>query len=104
VLAILELLKHNARVLYVDIDVHHGDGVEEAFYLSDRYDQVGYIDILLQGDREWGRRSGLDLMMSGASSRRGGGGGGAGFNIFLQSLRLILLGERRILRYLRILV
>lgn len=31
VLAILELLKHNARVLYVDIDVHHGDGVEEAF-------------------------------------------------------------------------
>jgi acetoin utilization deacetylase AcuC-like enzyme len=74
VLAILELLKHNARVLYVDIDVHHGDGVEEAFYLSDRYDQVGYIDILLQGDREWGRRSGLDLMMSCASSRMGGWG------------------------------
>ena len=24
------------RVLYIDIDVHHGDGVEEAFYLSDR--------------------------------------------------------------------
>jgi DNA-binding transcriptional ArsR family regulator len=73
-IAILELLKHNARVLYVDIDVHHGDGVEEAFYLSDRYDQVGYIDILLQGDREWGRRSGLDLMMSCASSRMGGWG------------------------------
>eukprot|EP00967_Tisochrysis_lutea_P068448 scaffold89706_cov19-Tisochrysis_lutea.AAC.3 len=36
VLAILELLKYHARVLYVDIDVHHGDGVEEAFYLSDR--------------------------------------------------------------------
>lgn len=36
VIAILELLKHHARVLYVDIDVHHGDGVEEAFYLSDR--------------------------------------------------------------------
>lgn len=31
VLAILELLKYNERVLYVDIDVHHGDGVEEAF-------------------------------------------------------------------------
>ena len=29
VLAILELLKHNARVLYIDIDIHHGDGVEE---------------------------------------------------------------------------
>jgi acetoin utilization deacetylase AcuC-like enzyme len=38
VLAILELLKFHARVLYVDIDVHHGDGVEEAFYLTDRSD------------------------------------------------------------------
>ncbi|MEC8743804.1 MAG: ketol-acid reductoisomerase, partial [Pseudomonadota bacterium] len=28
VLAILELLKHHARVLYIDIDIHHGDGVE----------------------------------------------------------------------------
>lgn len=24
------------RVLYVDIDVHHGDGVEEAFLTTDR--------------------------------------------------------------------
>lgn len=31
VLAILELLKYNQRVLYVDVDMHHGDGVEEAF-------------------------------------------------------------------------
>ena len=37
VLAILELLKYHARVLYVDIDIHHGDGVEEAFYLTDRF-------------------------------------------------------------------
>ncbi|KAK9820648.1 hypothetical protein WJX81_005680 [Elliptochloris bilobata] len=36
VLAILELLKHHARVLYVDIDIHHGDGVEEAFLATDR--------------------------------------------------------------------
>jgi histone deacetylase 1/2 len=36
VLAILELLKHHARVLHIDIDVHHGDGVEEAFYTTDR--------------------------------------------------------------------
>lgn len=27
----------HARVLYIDIDVHHGDGVEEAFYLTDRW-------------------------------------------------------------------
>ena len=37
VLGILELLKFHARVLYVDIDIHHGDGVEEAFYLTDRW-------------------------------------------------------------------
>ena len=29
VLAILELLKQHKRVLYIDIDIHHGDGVEE---------------------------------------------------------------------------
>ncbi|KAI9612880.1 hypothetical protein KEM48_003955 [Puccinia striiformis f. sp. tritici PST-130] len=27
---------YHKRVLYVDIDVHHGDGVEEAFYTTDR--------------------------------------------------------------------
>eukprot|EP01138_Halocafeteria_seosinensis_P005266 gb/GECG01005384.1/.p1 GENE.gb/GECG01005384.1/~~gb/GECG01005384.1/.p1 ORF type:complete len:420 (+),score=34.60 gb/GECG01005384.1/:1-1260(+) len=36
VLAILELLKYHPRVLYIDIDIHHGDGVEEAFYCTDR--------------------------------------------------------------------
>mmetsp|Transcript_109747 Transcript_109747/g.319144 ORF Transcript_109747/g.319144 Transcript_109747/m.319144 type:complete len:496 (+) Transcript_109747:532-2019(+) len=36
VVGILELLKRHARVLYIDIDIHHGDGVEEAFYLTDR--------------------------------------------------------------------
>jgi histone deacetylase 1/2 len=36
VLGIIELLRFKKRVLYVDIDVHHGDGVEEAFYTTDR--------------------------------------------------------------------
>ncbi|KRX02251.1 hypothetical protein PPERSA_04873 [Pseudocohnilembus persalinus] len=36
VLCILELLKFYPRVMYIDIDVHHGDGVEEAFFLSNR--------------------------------------------------------------------
>ncbi|KAK0502459.1 hypothetical protein EDD18DRAFT_1140885 [Armillaria luteobubalina] len=36
VLGILELLRAYPRVLYVDIDCHHGDGVEEAFYTTDR--------------------------------------------------------------------
>ncbi|CAK5280898.1 unnamed protein product [Mycena citricolor] len=36
VLCILELLRSLPRVLYIDIDCHHGDGVEEAFYTTDR--------------------------------------------------------------------
>lgn len=36
VLGILELLKYHERVLYIDIDIHHGDGVEEAFYTTNR--------------------------------------------------------------------
>lgn len=36
VLAILNLLRYHPRVLYIDIDVHHGDGVQEAFYATDR--------------------------------------------------------------------
>lgn len=42
VLGILELLKYNQRVLYVDIDVHHGDGVEESFYTTDRVMTVSF--------------------------------------------------------------
>ncbi|AOW02409.1 hypothetical protein B0I72DRAFT_9940 [Yarrowia lipolytica] len=36
VLAILNLLRMYPRVLYIDIDIHHGDGVQEAFYSTDR--------------------------------------------------------------------
>ncbi|KAL1787411.1 histone deacetylase 1, partial [Sigmodon hispidus] len=36
VLAILELLKYHQMVLYIDIDIYHGDGVEEAFYTTDQ--------------------------------------------------------------------
>jgi histone deacetylase 3 len=42
VIAILELLKFYTRVLYIDIDVHHGDGVQEAFYLTDRVMTVSF--------------------------------------------------------------
>jgi histone deacetylase 1/2 len=42
VLAILELLRYHVRVLYIDIDVHHGDGVEEAFYTTDRVMTVSF--------------------------------------------------------------
>lgn len=36
VMAILQLLLYYPRVLYIDIDIHHGDGVQEAFYNSNR--------------------------------------------------------------------
>ena len=59
VIAILELLKYHQRVLYLDIDIHHGtttkyalvmfflchtagDGVQEAFYLTDRVMTVSF--------------------------------------------------------------
>eukprot|EP00698_Gefionella_okellyi_P003022 TRINITY_DN12847_c0_g1_i1.p1 TRINITY_DN12847_c0_g1~~TRINITY_DN12847_c0_g1_i1.p1 ORF type:complete len:480 (+),score=89.21 TRINITY_DN12847_c0_g1_i1:183-1442(+) len=42
VLGILELLKYHSRVLYIDIDIHHGDGVEEAFYTTDRVMTVSF--------------------------------------------------------------
>lgn len=42
VLAILTLLRTHPRVLYIDIDVHHGDGVEEAFSSSDRVMTVSF--------------------------------------------------------------
>jgi acetoin utilization protein AcuC len=36
VIAILLLLKRGRRVAYIDIDAHHGDGVQEAFYNTDK--------------------------------------------------------------------
>ena len=36
VIAIHRLLREGMRVAYVDIDCHHGDGVQHAFYSSDR--------------------------------------------------------------------
>ncbi len=35
-------LRYHTRVLYIDIDVHHGDGVEEAFYTTDRVMTVSF--------------------------------------------------------------
>ncbi|OHT14228.1 Histone deacetylase 1 [Tritrichomonas foetus] len=42
VLGILELLERYDRVMYIDIDIHHGDGVEEAFYTTDRVMTVSF--------------------------------------------------------------
>ncbi|KAI0236543.1 hypothetical protein L0F63_002808, partial [Massospora cicadina] len=40
--AILELLTCHRRVMYIDIDVHHGDGVEEFFYNTNRVMTVSF--------------------------------------------------------------
>ena len=42
VLGILKLLERYQRVMYIDIDIHHGDGVEEAFFTSDRVLTVSF--------------------------------------------------------------
>ncbi|CRG88082.1 hypothetical protein PISL3812_05109 [Talaromyces islandicus] len=42
VLGILQLLRFHARVMYIDIDVHHGDGVEQAFWSTDRVLTVSF--------------------------------------------------------------
>jgi acetoin utilization protein AcuC len=47
VIAILSLVKQGLRIAYVDIDAHHGDGVQRAFYESDR--------VLTISLHEWGR-------------------------------------------------
>lgn len=35
-------IRYHQRVLYIDIDIHHGDGVEEAFYTTDRVMTVSF--------------------------------------------------------------
>ena len=37
-----DCIRYHNRVLYIDIDVHHGDGVEEAFYATDRVMTVSF--------------------------------------------------------------
>lgn len=47
-------------MLYVDIDIHHGDGVEEAFYLTDRVMTVrGFSGNEMVG-RGWNGGQGLE--------------------------------------------
>jgi acetoin utilization protein AcuC len=36
VLVILYLLSQGKKVAYIDIDAHHGDGVQEAFYRTNK--------------------------------------------------------------------
>lgn len=42
VLCIQGLLQKHERVMYIDIDIHHGDGVEEAFFTNPRVMTVSF--------------------------------------------------------------
>lgn len=59
VLAIRWLTKQGARVVYVDIDAHHGDGVQDAFYDTD---QVMTISIHESGRYLFPNRGGVNEM------------------------------------------
>jgi histone deacetylase 1/2 len=39
---VVSACRYHPRVLYIDIDIHHGDGVEEAFYVTDRVMTVSF--------------------------------------------------------------
>ncbi|KAK9809184.1 hypothetical protein WJX72_010987 [[Myrmecia] bisecta] len=71
VLAILRLLGSFRRVMYVDLDVHHGDAVEEAFYLTRK---VLTISLHKAGPLFFPGTGQMD---------RSGAGRGSGFNLNL---------------------
>lgn len=69
VISIKKFLDHGKKVAYVDIDCHHGDGVQEAFYDSD---QVLTISI---------HESGEFLFPGTGFTKENGVKAGTGFNI-----------------------
>jgi len=69
VIAIKEALDHNARITYVDIDAHHGDAVQEAFYREDR---VQFISM---------HESGKYIYPYSGSVEESGEGNGEGFTV-----------------------
>lgn len=68
-IAIRELREAGRRVAYVDIDAHHGDAVQEAFY--------GDASVLTVSMHETGKT----LFPWGGFEREIGEGGGTGFNV-----------------------
>ncbi len=69
VLAINSLLQKGKRVVYLDIDAHHGDGVQEAFYETD---QVLTISI---------HESGESFFPGTGSEKEIGSGKGKGYSV-----------------------
>lgn len=71
VIAINRLLRQGKRVVYLDIDAHHGDGVQEAFYDTD---QVLTISI---------HESGIHFFPGTGSEKEIGTGKGRGYSVNL---------------------
>ncbi len=69
VIAIKEALNHKVKITYVDIDAHHGNGVQEAFYNEDR---VQFISM---------HESGKYLYPYSGFVEESGDGNGEGFTI-----------------------
>jgi acetoin utilization protein AcuC len=69
VIAINKMLENGKRVVYLDLDAHHGDGVQEAFYDTDR---VLTISI---------HESGLHFFPGTGSCRETGTGRGKGYSV-----------------------
>ena len=87
VLAILALRRHGLRVAYVDIDAHHGDGVQAAFYRS--------ADVLTISTHERGRPP------VPRDRRRRGAGRGAGARLLGEPAAQSLHRRRRVPRRVR---
>lgn len=73
-IAILELKSRGLRVAYIDIDAHHGDGVQEAFY-----EDPGVLTISVH-------ESGKTLFPWGGFEKETGRGDGKGYNINIPML------------------
>jgi acetoin utilization protein AcuC len=69
VLAIILLINRGRRVAYIDIDAHHGDGVQQAFYNSDRVLTISLHE------------TGQMLFPGSGSEREIGEGGGKGYSV-----------------------
>lgn len=71
VIAINRLVRQGKRVAYLDIDAHHGDGVQEAFYDTDRVLTVSIHE------------SGIHFFPGTGSEREIGTGNGKGYSVNL---------------------
>lgn len=69
VIAIKRLLKKGKRVAYLDIDAHHGDGVQEAFYDTDLVLTISLHE------------SGIHFFPGTGSERETGTGSGKGYSV-----------------------